>query len=387
MRLIPFEYAVRNVTRSRPRFAASTIASALVVLLALAAAAFVGGMARSLALSGRSENVIILGAGSEESLERSQLGSGVAGIMSASVPGIRTRLGVPYVSPEIQLVLPLRTTAGGSELQSVLRGVTPAAFLVHPQVRIVDGRAPRAGHDELMIGGRAAARMGVDPEELTIGRTIRLDNRPWTIVGRFEAPKTVMDAEIWCPLTDLQVATKRENVSCIVLTLGSAEFADVDAFCKQRLDLELVAIPEATYYAKLVEFFAPVRAVVWATAVLIGIGGLLGGLNTMYAAFVARVREIGTLQTLGFSRLAIVLSLVEESVILSALGGLIGIAVGVVLLDGRSVRFSTGVLSLTVDAAAMMIALSAAWLLGVIGALPPAWRCLQMPIPSALRAG
>jgi len=35
-------------------------------------------------------------------------------------------------------------------------GITPAAFLVHPQVRIVEGRAPQAGADELMVGALAA---------------------------------------------------------------------------------------------------------------------------------------------------------------------------------------------------------------------------------------
>ena len=41
--------------------------------------------------------------------------------------------------------------------------------------------------------------------------------------------------------------------------------------------------------------------------------GVLGGLSTMYAAFASRVRELGTLQVLGYPRSAIVLSLVQES--------------------------------------------------------------------------
>ncbi|MCK6458083.1 MAG: ABC transporter permease [Phycisphaerae bacterium] len=387
MRLIPFEYAVRNASRSRPRLIASLVAAALVSMLALAAAAFVGGMSRSLEHSSRPENVILLGAGSEESLERSQIGANVADVVAASIPGIRAQLGTPFVSPEILLSLPLRTDRDADAgCQSLLRGITPAAFLVHPQVRIIEGRAPRPGHDELIVGGSAPARMNAPPEDLAVGRTVRLDNRNWTIVGRFAAPTTVMDAEFWCPLTDLQVATKRDSVSCVVVTLDAAEFADVDAFCKQRLDLELVAISETEYFRRLVEFYAPVRAVVWATAILIGLGGLFGGLNTMYAAFVARVREIGTLQTLGFSRLAIVINLVQESIVLAAAGGLAGVALGTTLFDGRAVRFSTGVLTLAVEGPAVATALVAALLLGIIGALPPAWRCLQLPIPAALRA-
>jgi len=35
----------------------------------------------------------------------------------------------------------------------------------------------------------------------------------------------------------------------------------------------------------------------------------------------------------------------------------------------------------------LAIGLGAGFLLGVIGALPPAWRCLRMPITEALKAG
>src|SRR5690606_4054127 len=135
-----------------------------------------------------------------------------------------------------------------------------------------EGRAPRAGRDEIMVGALAAASMGVDDQRLAIGRTLHFDHRDWTIVGRFSAPNTVMDAEVWMPLRDLQIAARRDSISCVFVTLGDAAFADVDAFAKSRLDLELVAIPEAEYYAALANFFRPVQAMVWATAGLISIG-------------------------------------------------------------------------------------------------------------------
>jgi hypothetical protein len=55
-----------------------------------------------------------------------------------------------------------------------------------------------------MVGQLAATRIGWERNKLAIGSTIWFDNRPWMIVGQFAAPHTVMDAEIWCPLTDLQ---------------------------------------------------------------------------------------------------------------------------------------------------------------------------------------
>jgi putative ABC transport system permease protein len=170
----------------------------------------------------------------------------------------------------------------------------------------------------------------------------------------------------------------------VIVTLDRAEFADVDAFCKQRLDLELVAIRETDYYAKLSRFFRPIRAMIWVTAGLIGLGGLLGGLNTLYSAFVSRIRELATLQTLGYSRLAILTSLIEESVLIACTGAIIASALAMVLLDGISVRFSMGAFALSIDASVLATGLGLGLILGILGALPPAWRCLRLPIRDAL---
>src|SRR5687768_5846370 len=131
MKLLPFEYAVRNLGRSPSRLIGTMVGAALVVLLMLAGAGFVRGIEKSLSGSGRDDNVIILGAGSEESVERSEIQASVAGQVLASVDGIRQHLGVAYVSPEIHMATVVRTAKDSSEqLQVVFRGVTPAAFLV-----------------------------------------------------------------------------------------------------------------------------------------------------------------------------------------------------------------------------------------------------------------
>ena len=386
MRLMPFEYAVRNLGRSPLRLGASVLGGTLVVLLVLAAGGFVRGMEHSLAISGGENSVMLLGAGSEESVERSQIDMSVPTLVAASVPGIKRRLGVDYVSPEVHMALVVKTAPQSeSEYQAVMRGVTASAYLVHPQVRIVDGTPPRPGEYELMVGQLAATRLGVSEAELAIGRQLWFDNRAWTISGRFAAPQTVMDAEIWVPLTDLQIATRRDTLSCVVLVLGEATFEDVSVWCAQRLDLELVALREADYYASLLKFYRPVRAMVWATAALIALGGLLGGLNTMYAAFAARVRELGTLQTLGFSRRALAVSFLQESLLTAAAGGTIAAVIGLLLLDNLAVRFSMGAFALVLDAPVLLGGLAAGAALAIFGVLPPLWRCLRLPIAEALR--
>jgi putative ABC transport system permease protein len=387
MKLLPWDYGVRNLARSPVRLGLSLFGSALVVLLVLAAGAFVRGMNKSLRVSGGENNVILLGAGSEESFERSEIQPSVPGLLAASVPGIRQRLGVAYISPEVFLMSSLKTSKDDPQgRQIMLRGVTPTAFLVHSQARLVEGRVASAGNDEIIVGALAATKMGLAPQRLAIGQTLVFDQRVWTIVGRFEAPGTVMEAEIWTPLSDLQIAAKRDNLSCVVATLDHAEFDDVDAFARQRLDLELVAMRETDYYSKLSAFYRPIQAMVWITAILIAIGGLLGGLNTMYAAFASRVRELGSLQAIGYSRGAIVASLVQESVLATSAGALVAAGIAVLLLDNLTVRFSMGVFGLVIDSPVLLAGLAAGLLLGIAGALPPAWRCLRLPISEALKA-
>lgn len=387
MQRLPFEYAVRNLSRSPVRLGLSVLGSVLVVMLVITAAAFVRGMETSLVSSGSDKNVMLLGAGSEESIERSEISPSIPSMVAASVPGIKTRLGIAYVSPEAHMAMMFAEAAGQeATMKAVVRGITAEAFLVHEQVRMVDGRAPEPGQDEIMVGQLTAARMGLPPERLQKGNSIWFDNRPWTVVGQFSAPGTVMDAEIWCPLNDLLIAAKRDSYSCTVLTLDTAELGDVEEFAATRLDLELAVLPEKQYYEKLIHFYRPVRWMIWITALLIALGGMFGGLNTMYAAFCARFREIGMLQSLGYSRRAIVLSFVQESLLISALGALIGSALSLVVLDGVAIRINLGAFGLVLDTATIGLGLAAGLFLGVFGAVPAAIRCLRLPIAEALKA-
>lgn len=389
VRQLPFHYAFRNLGRSRVRLAASLIGSALVVLLILTSGGFVRGMQLTLTQDGGlHENIMILGAGSEESVERSQIDAATEGIAVASIRGLRSQAGVAYASPEIHSALSVRESATStSDLNAVVRGVRDVALLVHPEVEIAEGRFPTAGREEIMVGELVGTRLGLPSERLAVGKTLSFDGRNWTIVGRFRAPNTVMDAEIWMPLTDLQVATNRPaSVSCVIVTLDSATFAAVDLFAKSRLDLELAAIPERDYYSSIAAFYGPIRVMIIVTAALIASGGILGGLNTMYAAFASRVREVGMLQALGFTRAAIVANLAEESVFVAACGSLIGALVGLIVLDGIAVRFSMGAFALVLDAPVMLAGVGGGLAVGFVGAIPPAVRCLRLPINEALKS-
>jgi len=382
--MLPLTYAIRNLFRNKTRLAQTVGGSALVVLLVIAAAALNNGMKQVLSASGSPLNAILLGTGSEESIQRSEVPERTAGIAAAGVAGISQPLGTPAVSTEIHYMTFLETS-GKSRSQGLFRGVTPQALLTHPEVRLTEGTFPQAG--ELMAGKLAWRKLGLSPDDLKPGTKVKLDGAEMTISGTFAAPGTVMESEIWATLSDIRMLAQRETVSCIVLRLEHPDdFTEADLFSKQRLDLELTALRESDYYAHLSQFFSPLRIMTWITAGLVAAGALFGGLNTLYAAFASRIKELATLQAIGFTRLAILASLIQESLLATLTGTLLASAIALFVLDGQTIPFSIGAFTVTITPVIAVIGLVTGTLLGVIGALPPAIRCLRPPLPSALRS-
>ena len=82
MRTLPFEYAARNLARTPVRTMLALLGSTIVLSLLLGVVGFVRGMSASLAGSG-DDNILFIGAGSEESVERSEIPSRAPGIVAA----------------------------------------------------------------------------------------------------------------------------------------------------------------------------------------------------------------------------------------------------------------------------------------------------------------
>ncbi len=382
--MLPFSYATRNLLRDPVRLIQKVIGAALVVFLVFAAGSFNEGMKGVLMASGSPRNVILLGAGSEESVERSEVSIQSETLATAGIVGIEKRLGVPAVSGEVHYMAPL-TIPGYDPEHALLRGVTPGAFEVHREVRITEGEYPSPG--QILVGRLAHHSLGVTATDLSPGNKVEFEGQTFTISGVFEAPGTVMESEVWFDRTDLMTAIQRDALSCVIVRMDSAEgFKDADLFARQRLDLELVALRESDYYAQLAGFYSPLRSMTWLTAGLIGAGAIFGGLNMLYAAFASRIRELATLQAVGFRRRAILFSLVQESLLATLLGTLLASFLAVTFLEGITVPFSIGTFRLLMPLPVLGLGLLVGLALGTLGALPPAARCLGAPLPVALRS-
>jgi putative ABC transport system permease protein len=384
-RPLPWEFAIRNLLRRPLRSGLTFVGLTTILLLVLAVIGFIRGLERSLAKSGDARTAIIFGMGMGENLEYSSIPARTASLVESSVDGVQQRYGRKYASPELYQATMLVVGDREEPSMGLVRGVTPNVLLVRRQVELTEGSWPEPG--EVLIGRLAAAKLSVGDDELDVGKTIELEGRTWRISGRFAAANSVFGSEIWCRLDDLQDAMQRQDLSLVAVTLRpDADFADFDAFCKGRPELELQTVREKSYYAGLQRDYKPVRMLAWLIALMVAAAGVFAGLNTMYGAVMGRVRELATLQTLGFSRRAVLVSLIQESVVLSVAAALAAAGIALFVFNGMAIRFTMGAFEMRVDSAALLAGFAVALVLGVIGAIPPAIRALRMPVVDGLKA-
>ena len=382
--LLPWEYGVRNLARRPVRTALTLVALATVVMLVFVVVGFIRGLERSLAISGDRDVALVYSVNSEENIENSSIEARTPDLLTASIDGVWNRFGVAHVSSELYMGTRVKVRDGSGGL-GLVRGVTHNAPLVRRGVRLTAGHWPQAG--EVMVGRLAAAKLGIDSDKLAIGRTIEFEGRSWTIGGEFSAGGAAYESEIWCPLTDFQTATRRQDLSLVAMLLApGATPAEVSLFCKERTDLELRAIRETDYYGTLQQHYRPVRLLAWLVVFLVAGAGVFAGLNMMYGAVAGRVREIATLQAIGYRRRAILLSLVQEGVLLAATASLLAGLISLTVLNGTAVRFTMGAFVLRIDSVAILWGCSVGLLLGVLGALPPALKALRASVAISLKA-
>jgi putative ABC transport system permease protein len=382
--LLPWEYGVRNLARQPVRTALTMMALGTVVTLVFVVVGFIRGLEQSLTVSGDENVVLIYSVNSEENIENSSIAARTPALVTSSLDGTLKRFGVVHASPE--LYTGTRVTIESKEAGlGLVRGVTLAAPLVRRSVRIIEGKWPSKG--EVMVGRLAAAKLGSRDELVAVGNSVEFEGRAWKISGRFTAEGATYESEIWCRLEDFQTVTKRQDISLVAMLLApSGSAAEVELFCKERVDLELRAIRERDYYQTLQQHYKPVRLLAWIVVFLVSGAGFFAGLNMMYGAVSGRVREIATLQAIGYRRSAILVSLIQEGVLLSAAGTLLSGFIALTLLNGMAVRFTMGAFSLRIDSVAILIGSGVGLFLGVVGALPPAIKALRAEVAASLKA-
>ncbi len=385
---LPISYNVRNVI---VRWKVTLLALggiALVVGVLIALTAMANGFSKALATTGSPDNAIVTQRGSN-----SEMSSGFsrdnASMIMVDARVKRDSQGRPLASPEMVTIASLpKRTGDHTEVNVTVRGVTPIAFSVRQNVKIVEGRTFTPGLYELIVGKKAAERyLGLET-----GGTIKVQRKTWQGVGVFTSEGSGFESEVWGDYDALAPVFNR-NTGYQSLTLRLANPSTLDAFnneLKANPNMQVQAVSELQYYAGQAGQTAnTLTALALFVGIIMGVGAVFGAMNTMYALVAARTREIGTLRALGFSRISILGSFMIESAFLALVGGLLGsiLALPINTLSGATggANFSQVAFDFRVSPVWLGIAVAGAVLMGLVGGLLPAWRAARTPITAALR--
>jgi putative ABC transport system permease protein len=172
----------------------------------------------------------------------------------------------------------------------------------------------------------------------------------------------------------VKVASREEvvNVSLAVKTLLDRNHKKKDY--DLVVPLELLKRAERTK-----QIFNIVLGSIAAISLLVGGIGIM---NIMLASVTERTREIGIRRALGAKRRDIIIQFLAETVMLSGTGGLIGVALGVII--PHLVSYFAGMVTI-LTFWSPLIAFSISGLVGVVFGLYPAFRAASMDPVEALR--
>lgn len=386
---IPLAYNLRS---ARERWASSLVAVlgiAGTVAVFVAMLALARGFKATVASSGLPQNAIVQRAGADTEMTSTLLIADVRVIEDA--PQVAKRGSEPLVSPEAVVIaaLPLRGTDSDANVQ--MRGVSPRVLAVRDHIRVTQGRFFQPGLYEIVVGTNAARAY----EGLDLGGTVRIGPGSWRIVGILDAGGSAFDSEIWADVDVLNGNYQRPPGVFQSATARLRSSDDFDAF-KAAMErdprLKVNAIREPAYYERQSQTMTTLITVLGGlVAVVMGLGAVLGALNTMYSAVAERSREIAVLRALGFGRGSVVLSFLVEAVCIAVVGGVIG-CVAVLPVNGVTTgtmnwqTFSHLSFAFRITFDLLALGLGFALLMGVLGGLPPAIRASRANVATTLRA-
>lgn len=298
--------------------------------------------------------------------------------------------------------------AGGDPIQLVAAHVTEE-FLATFGLSPVQGRgfrpeefsyaAPRTA-----LLSRAAWRRLFGERADAVGTTIILNDLPTTLVGvmpaEFREPEF---ADVWLPFpveSPEYLARDSRYWSTIGrlkpgITLGQAQ-AEA-ATIADTLAREFPATNKgwtATVQPLLEQRIAGLRRTLLLLIGAVGLVLLVASVNLanlMLARGVGRLQELAVRLALGATPGALARSVFAESVVLAALGGAAGVALAAVALPLLSAQLPGGLVprshAIAVDGHALLFAVGASVLTGIVFGLLPAWQVLRTNVNETLKSG
>jgi putative ABC transport system permease protein len=416
---VPLRYNLRNLQARWKTSLVTGVAFTVVVGLLTVMLAFVKGMERLTQGTGQPGNIVVLSEGAIDeafstlppTISVFDLPGDVQNLVrrDQDADGQRGKL---WAVREVYLVanqeLPASDTNEERERLLQMRGVDDPILAANVHgVELDQGRwfSPTGGNDqtgeyEIVLGHGMAKVFGADRGGGPVGpgATITIGPSRWRVAGVMKASSSVFGSEVWA--RDVLVARHFGNLTYNSMVLRINDPALVgkatEQIKKTRTEQTFEAIPETEYYARQSQTNQQLLDAIKVVAVVMGCGGILGIMNTMFAAISQRTKDIGVLRLTGFTRGQILRSFLLESVVIALLGGLVGCALGTLAHGWTATSFVSSeaageaagkivVFKLVVDGSILAAGMLFTLVMGAVGGLIPAAVAMRLRPLESLR--
>ncbi len=306
--------------------------------------------------------------------------------------GIKHNDNGPIMSPETLVWVNLPIKPLGTDANLSLRGVKQQAFEVRNNINIIEGRMFKTGLNEVIVGKQAAKQfVGLD-----VGSTHTWGTNTWTIVGILEAGGSITESEVWADAPIMMAAYKRDEYwSTIRIMLDDEENSrsKLENWLNTNPSLTTRVSSEKEYYSEQSEFFTKLTKTIGTiVGILMALGAIISALVTAYNSIVSRVREISVQRALGFSSSTIIGAILLESVIISMIGGAIGLVIAYLLFNGQQVSslnpqsFSQVAFTFAVTPTLLIIGGLISLAIGLLSAIYPCIYATRISVSKGLRS-
>jgi putative ABC transport system permease protein len=384
--------ALRNLSRRKVR-TALTILGITIGIWALVVFSSMANKINSLVEGGSeyyADKVIVTDASDASGMLGAPLAASVADEVSAVD-------GVALAVPQVSLVFDPTTTGmtmGSSE--SIVGGPPVDEQYEQFDLSYAQGRGLNAsdeGSSVVVLGSDLARKLGA-----AAGDRIDVRGREFEVVGVLAPTLTAPDTTAYVPLAIGQQLYAEELPAVVADQLGTDVVSQIVVYPASDEDPVVVAerieasvdnvatLTGAEFDEQVGSSVSILNAIIVGVAAISLVVGGLSVINTMAMSVQERTREIGIKRAIGGSRGRVVRELVLEAGLIGLIGGLIGLALGalVVSVANEAGRTSGTVLfELTIGTAAFALAFST--ILGMLAGVIPAWSAARLDPVQALR--
>lgn len=367
---------------------ATVLAIAVVVAVLLAFLAMGNGFRETVNASGADDIAMIMRTGSQSELN-STINKEQVNLI-ANAPGIVQTENGGAISPELYVIVDGKKRSTLQKANLPFRGLNASGINLRKNVTLVEGRIFEPGKNELLIG-EAVAR---EYEGFDLGKVVKLGRTEWEVVGIFSARGSVFDSELWTDARTLQSQFQRGNFFQIVRAQLEVpgEVSSLEEYFSGEPRLTVEVKTEKAYYQTQSKGLSDVIFYIgWPLAITMALGALAGALNTMYNSVAQRTGEIATLRAIGFTGFPVFVGTLAESLVLAAIGGLLGTTAAYLFFDGMSTStlgssFTQIVFTFDISVQAFKQGIMLAIGLGFVGGFFPALRAARLPVILAFAA-